>query len=177
MSKAAASAEDAQLVCMAEIVGVHGIKGLVKIKLFGDNPAVLTDYAPLCDAQHKKTFNITKAEPHGNIYLAEIENVKDRTAAEKLRGTRLFLPRDHLPAIADDKTFYHADLIGLAAVGRDGAAMGKIISVANFGAGDLLEIKPLKGASYYLPFNDACVPQVDIAARKVTIEVPPGLLD
>jgi len=162
---------------MAEIVGVHGIKGIVKLKLFGDNPEALTDYAPLCDSQNKKTFKIIKAEPHGNIYLAEIENVKDRTAAEKLRGTRLFLPRAHLPDISDDKTFYHADLIGLAAVGKDGAAMGKIISVANFGAGDLLEIKPLKGASYYLPFTDACVPHIDITARKVTIDVPPGLLD
>jgi len=162
---------------MAEIVGVHGIKGVVKLKLFGDNPAALTDYAPLCDAQNKRSYKITHLHAHGNTLLAELEGVSDRTAAEKLRGTKLYLPREHFPEIKDDKTFYHADLIGMAAVDTAGAPMGKVVTVANFGAGDLLEIKPLKGASYYLPFTDACVPKVDLPARKVTIAPPPGLLD
>ena len=162
---------------MAEIVGVHGIKGAVKLKLFGDNPAALTDYAPLCDAQNKHTFKIISLHAHGNTLLAEFEGVKDRTAAEKLRGTKLYLSREYFPEITDGKTFYHADLIGLAAVDTEGTTVGKIVTVANFGAGDLLEVKPLKGASYFLPFTDACVPNVDLAARKVTIAPPPGLLD
>jgi len=162
---------------MAEIVGVHGIKGVVKLKLFGDNPAALTDYAPLCDSSAKKTFKLLSLTQHGNVYLAEIEGVKDRTAAERLRGTRLFLPRAELPDLKTDKTFYHADLIGLAAKDASGAPMGRVVTVANFGAGDLLEIKPLKGASYYLPFTDACVPHIDTAKKEITIAVPPGLLD
>lgn len=162
---------------MAEIIGVHGIKGVVKLKLFGDNPAALTDYAPLCDSKGQTTFKLLSLVQHGTIYLAEIEGLKDRTAAEKLRGTQLFLPRAGLPEIKADKTFYHADLMGMAAKGADGAAMGRVVTVANFGAGDLLEIKPLKGASYYLPFTDACVPHIDLAAREITIVPPPGLLD
>ncbi len=165
------------LTCMAEIVGMHGIKGMVKLKIFGDNPAALTDYAPLCDANGKKTYKILKLHEHGNILLAEIENIQDRTAAEKLRGVKLYLPREALPAIKDDKTFYHADLVGMRALDKDGKPMGKVISVDNFGAGDLLEIKPIKGASYYLPFNNSCVPNIDTAKKEVTIEVPPGLLD
>ena len=169
--------ETGNLTCMAEIVGVHGIKGMVKLKLFGDNPAALTDYAPLCDSSAKKTFKITSLHPHGNILLAEIEGLKDRTAAEKLRGTKLYLPREALPETKDEKTFYHADLVGMRAVDAEGKAMGKVISVENFGAGDLLEIKPIKGASYYLPFTDSCVPNIDAAKKEITIDVPPGLLD
>ena len=162
---------------MAEIVGVHGIRGLVKLKIFSDNPEALTDYAPLCDSSGQKTFTLSSLHQHGNIWLAEIEGVKDRTAAEKLRGTKLCVAREHLPKIKDDNTFYHADLIGMAARFPDGKAMGAVIQVANFGAGDLLEIKPPKGASFYVPFTARIVTHVDVSKKQVTIDPPPGLID
>ncbi len=162
---------------MAEIVGAHGIRGLVKLKIFSDDPEAIVDYAPLCDAAQKRTFEINELTLHGNIWLAELDGVTDRTMAEKLRGTKLYASRDQLPDIKSDNTYYHADLIGLAAEYPDGRPLGKIISIANFGAGDLLEIKPLKGSSFYVPFTHAVVPKVDIAAKKVTVDPPPGLLD
>jgi 16S rRNA processing protein RimM len=162
---------------MAEIVGVHGIKGMLKLKVFGDDPGKLPDYMPLCDASGKKKFNFLTFQPHQNIYLATLEGVADRTAAEKLRGTRLYVPREALPRIKDKDTYYHMDLIGLTARDAEGAIIGSIIQVANFGAGDLLEIKPLQGASYYVPFTKAVVPNVDMAAREATVIVPHGLLD
>ena len=162
---------------MAEIVGVHGIRGLVKLKIFSDNPGSLADYAPLCDPSGKKTYKLSSLQQHGNIWLAEIEGVKDRTAAEKLRGTKLCVARGDLPKIKDDNTFYHADLIGLEARWPDGKPMGRVIQVANFGAGDLLEVKPAKGASFYVPFTGKIVTEVNIAQKHVTIDPPPGLID
>jgi len=171
------SAPTSPLTCMAEIVGVHGVRGMVKLKVFGDNPEALAGYGPLSDAEQKKTFKLKDLALHGNTWLARVEGVDDRTAAEKLRGVKLYVAREKLPEIKKKDTYYHNDLIGLSAEWPDGKPMGKIITVANFGAGDLLEIKPLKGTSFYVPFTNAAVPHVDIAAGKVTIDPPPGLLD
>jgi 16S rRNA processing protein RimM len=162
---------------MAEIVGVHGVRGMLKVKVFSEAPERLTDYAPLCDAAGKKEFKFLSFQPHQNIYLAALEGISDRTAAEKLRGTKLYVSRERLPEIKDKDTYYHADLIGLTAKEPDGAALGRIINIANYGAGDLLEIKPLKGASFYVPFTKAIVPAVDVKKREATVIVPPGLLD
>lgn len=162
---------------MAEIVGVHGIRGDVKLKVFGDDPEALPGYGPLSDAEGKRSFTLRALRLHGNIWLAGIEGVDDRTAAEKLRGTKLYITRDRLPEIRAKDTYYHADLIGLRAVHKDGHDMGKVIAVANFGGGDLLEIQPPKGQSFYLPFTNSAVPNVDLAAKTVTVDPPPGLLD
>ena len=170
-------AVSAHLICMAEIVGVHGVRGMLKLKVFSDSPENLPDYAPLCDAAGKKEFTFLTFQPHQNIYLVTLENIKDRDQAEKLRGTKLYIPRDRLPEIKDKNTYYYADLVGLAAKDANGAVIGKIIQVANFGSADLLEIKPLKGASYYVPFTKAIVPNVNIEKKEATVLVPPGLLD
>ena len=173
-SKEAVSSD---LICMAEIVGVHGVKGMLKLKVFSEDPEKLLDYTPLCNAAGKPVFDFLTFQPHQNIYLATLKDIKDRTAAEKLRGTKLYVPRKSLPKIKDKDTFYHVDLIGLAVKSPEGIVLGKVIQVANFGAGDLLEIKPVKGASYYVPFTDAVVPHVDMEKREATVIVPPGLLD
>lgn len=162
---------------MAEIVGVHGIRGFVKLKLFSDNPQSLTGGAPLCDSSGSRHFKLLSVQKHGNIWLAQIEGVGDRTAAEKLRGTRLHVPRSDLPDIKDKKTFYHADLIGMTAKYPDGKILGTVIAVANFGAGDLLDVKPPRGASFYVPFTDAIVPDVDVEKKELTVDPPPGLID
>lgn len=162
---------------MAEIVGVHGIKGMLTLKVFSDTPEKLMDYMPLCDASGQKTFDFVTFQPHGNIYLITLEGITDRTAAEKLRGTQLYMPRERLPKIKDKDTYYHTDLMGLTAKSPEGEALGRIIMVANYGAGDLLEIKPPKGASYLIPFTKAIVPAVDLEKREATVIVPPGLLD
>ena len=165
------------LLLMAEIAGAHGVKGAVKLKTFGDAPEALAKYPPLSDAKGEKLFRLRRVTEHSGIWLAEIEGVDDRTAAEKLRGTKLYLSRSVLPAIKKKNTYYHADLIGLAARYPDGREMGRVAAVANFGAGDLLEIKPPKGNSFYVPFTNAVVPDVDLAAQTVTVDPPPGLLD
>lgn len=162
---------------MAEVVGVHGIKGTVKLKIFSSAPEDLPDYAPLCDAAQKRTFDLKSVAAHGNTFLADIDGIKDRTAAEKLRGMKLYVSREKFPELAEDDTFYHVDLVGLAAFYPDGTPMGKVISVANFGAGDLIEVRPHKGTSFYVPFTNDAVPDIDIKNGRLTIDPPPGLLD
>lgn len=163
---------------MAEIVGVHGIKGMLKIKFFGDDPNTLLDLGPLFLSDGARTISFLSLSPHQNIFLAEAEGITDRTFAEKLRGQKLYLPREKLPVPAQKDSFYHVDLIGLSVKNEKGETLGKVVHVANFGAGDLIEIKPLKkGASYFLPFKDAYVPKVDLAAKEITVVIPPGLVD
>ncbi|MEZ0259639.1 MAG: ribosome maturation factor RimM [Alphaproteobacteria bacterium] len=161
---------------MAEIVGVHGIRGMVKLKVFSDNPDSLTGGAPLCDSDGK-LYKLASLAPHGNIWLAQVEGLTDRTLAEKLRGTKLYRQRDSLPEIKKKDPYYHADLIGMAALLPDKTSLGTVIAIANFGAGDLLEIKPAKGQSFYVPFTNAVVPHVDVKAKTLTVDPPPGLLD
>lgn len=162
---------------MAEIVGVHGIKGFVKLKVFSADPEALAGDAPLCDSAGNPLFTLLSIQQHGNIWLAEIDGVEDRNAAEKLRGTKIYLPREKLPEIKDKNTFYHADLVGMAALYPDGKPLGKVLAVANFGAGDLLEIKPPKGASFYLPFTGRTVPNIDLKKKEMTVDPPDGLID
>jgi 16S rRNA processing protein RimM len=169
--------EASALICLGEIVGVHGVRGMVKIKVFSDAPENLLDYMPLCDASEKRQFNFLSFQPHKNIYLVTLEGVPDRTAAEKLRGTKLYVPRKKLPKLKEKNTYYHTDLIGLAAKDPDGTLIGRIIMVANYGAGDLLEIQPVKGASYLVPFTTAIVPNVNLEKKEATVVIPPGLLD
>jgi 16S rRNA processing protein RimM len=162
---------------MAEIVGVHGIRGAVKLKVFSEDPRSLARYSPLLDERGNGAFALRSLVPHGGIWLAELDGVKDRTAAEKMRGLRLYAARGSLPKLKEKNTYYHADLVGLSAQYPDGREMGKVIAVANFGASDLLEIQPPKGASFYVPFTNAVVPDVSLEAKTVTINPPPGLID
>lgn len=162
---------------MAEIVGVHGVKGTLKLKVFSEEPHRLIDLAPLLDAKGEKQFVPVSLHAHQNIFLAEFENIHDRTQAEKLRGTKLFIPTERLPKIRKKNTYYHADLIGLAAKHRDGRDIGTVIGVSNFGAGDLLDIKPAKGNSFYVPFTDAIVPDVNLETKIITIDPPDGLIN
>ena len=96
--------------------------------------------------------------------------VADRDAAEKLTNIKLYVSRDKLPPIEDDGTFYHADLVGLAAVAPDGTPLGTVTAILNFGAGDLVEIKPQGGGEpLMVPFTDTAVPEIDIAARRMVV--------
>jgi len=108
----------------------------------------------------------------GKYWLAGIEGISDRTEAEKLRGTKLWLDRAALPALEEEDEFYVEDLIGLKALTKDGADAGTIIAVDNFGAGTLLEIRPPAGTPYYLPFTKKNVPSVDITEGTVQIVAP-----
>lgn len=161
-------------ILLGEIVAAHGIRGEVGIKTYTAEPEAIADYGPLSDEAGKRTFEITAVKMTAKGIVARIKGVTDRTGAEALKGTGLYVAREALPKAAEDEgEYYHADLIGLSAVAPDGTALGTIVAVANFGAGDLIEIKFAgRNATEFVPFTDACVPAVEIATGKVTVIMP-----
>ncbi len=162
-------------VVLAEIGAAHGVRGAAKLRLFAEDPASLTDCGPLV-LSDGRTLQVTGLETAGGKVVARFEGVPDRTAVETLRGETLWLPRDRLPAIDEDDTFYHVDLLGLDVVDADGQPIGRVKTIQDFGAGDLVEIDRPDAASFFLPFTQACVPEIDLAGRRLVIAVPPGLL-
>jgi 16S rRNA processing protein RimM len=134
----------------------------------------VASYGPLL-ARGGRTFEILAARPAAGrpsaMLVVRFKGIDDRSAAEALNRTELSVPYDRLKP-PDEGEYYHADLIGLAAVAADGTALGKVMAVQNFGAGDLLEIAPEQGETILVPFTDAAVPEVDIAAGHIVI-VPP----
>jgi len=115
--------------------------------------------------------------PHKNIFITKLEGIKDRNESEKLHGTKLYILRDELKELEDEDTFYYTDLIGLSVKNKEGEEIGSVLKVDNFGAGDLLEIKPKNGKSFLLPFKDEYVPTVDIKNNYVTVNIPEGFTD
>jgi 16S rRNA processing protein RimM len=165
-------------VCLGAVAGAHGVKGLVKLKSFTEVAQDIAAYGPLEDEPGTRHFKLEVLGRVKGAVLARMEGVADRNAADALRGTRLYVDRDKLPA-AEDGEFYHADLIGLTVERVDGTPVGTVQSVQDFGAGDLLEVAPVeRGAQTILvPFDAVTVPVVDLAAGRVVIDPPPGLLD
>jgi 16S rRNA processing protein RimM len=162
-------------ICVARIGAAHGIKGEVKLWSFTADPAAVADYGPLESLDGTLRFEIEALRPAKDHLVVRLSGVRDRDAAERLTNVDLYVPRDRLPAPAAEE-FYHADLIGLRAEDRDGTALATIVGIHDFGAGDLLELRPPGAANTVLmPFNDTTVPVVDIAGGRIVIDPPQGL--
>jgi len=165
-------------VLVAEVGAAHGLRGEVKLRSFTADPTAVKDYGPLEDESGTKRFAIEAIRPAKDCLVARLVGVHDRTAAEALRGLKLYVPRERLPPPDDEDTFYHADLVGLQATASDGSALGTVVAVHNFGAGDLIEIAPASGgASVMLPFNAAVVPRVELAAGTIIVDPPAGTFE
>ena len=158
-------------VCVARIVAAHGLGGALKLRCFTERPADVTAYGPLYDEHGKRRFELTVIGAAPGGVLARVDGIAERTAAEALRGTLLFVPRTALPAPGPDE-FYHADLEGLVALRADGARLGTVRSLGNFGAGDLIEIAADDGRVLSLPFDRKTVPVVDLAQGRLVVEPP-----
>jgi 16S rRNA processing protein RimM len=158
-------------VCIARIGAAHGVRGAVKLWTFTEDPFAVLDYGPLSTKDGTRQFEVSNAREAKDHLVATLQGVTTRNDAEKLNGVELYVPREKLPP-AEDGEYYHVDLIDLAAVSMDGAPVGRVVAVHNFGAGDVIEIAPPKGATLLLPFTDAVVPTVDIAGGRVVIDLP-----
>ena len=149
-------------VTLAAITGAHGVTGEVRLKLLGEGLAALRRYRVFNDS----AFTLEKLKDDGKGgAIARFAGIADRTAAEKLRGTALTVPRSSLPPLAEDE-YYHADLIGLPAISTAGEAVGTVIAVENFGAGDILEIERpprdgKRGERFMVPMRAEAVPEWD----------------
>jgi 16S rRNA processing protein RimM len=160
-------------VLLGRVAGAHGIRGEVLIRTFTERPEDIAAYGPLDDGSGR-TFRIEAARVTSKGVVARIAGIADRDAAEALKGAQLYVERDRLPA-PDEGRFYHADLIGLAAVDPEGRPLGEIVGVHNYGAGDLLELRLAgSGKTELVPFTEAFVPEIDLAARRVVVLLPGG---
>jgi 16S rRNA processing protein RimM len=165
-------------ILVAEIGAAHGLRGEVKLRSFTEDPTAVKDYGRLEDESGTRSFAIEGVRPAKDCLVACIAGVSDRTAAEALRGLKLYVPRGRLPPPNDADTFYHADLIGLVAIARDGRTLGTVVAVHNFGAGDLIEILQAGGgASVMLPFTAAVVPTIELAAGRLIVDAPAGMFE
>jgi 16S rRNA processing protein RimM len=163
----------ANRICVARIGAAHGVRGEVKLWSFTEDPAAVAHYGPLETQDGTRCFEIEALRAAKDHFVARIAGVNDRDAAENLRNIELYIPRARLPKIEEADTFYHADLVGLDAITPDGARVGTVHALHNFGAGDIIEIAPAEGGDpLMLPFNETTVPKIDVAARQVVV-VPP----
>jgi 16S rRNA processing protein RimM len=164
-------AQRGKQICVARIGAAHGTSGEVRLWPFTADPQAVGRYGTLATADGR-SIEIELLRPIKGCFIARIKGVTDRNGAEQLRNVDLFVPRDRLPAPAQDE-YYYADLIGLAAEDMSGRPIGTIIAIHDFGAGDLLEIVPAGGGeTMLLPFTAAVVPKVDIAAGRIVIDPP-----
>jgi 16S rRNA processing protein RimM len=161
-------------VCLGQIGAAHGVRGEVRLRSFTSDPAAIAGYGPL-ETEGGRVLEIEMLRPAKDHFVARLSGIRDRDAASALTNTKLYVPRERLPQTQGPDEFYHADLIGLAVVDRSGKSLGTVVAIYNFGAGDLIEVRPQTGGSTELvPFDTMHVPQVDIAAGKIVIQPPDG---
>jgi len=162
-------------VLLAIVTAPHGVKGLVRVKSFAEEPGSLTRFGGLED-ESGAPVSLTVVGAAKGVVLARVAGVGDRDAAERLKGTRLYLPRAALPP-AGPEEFYHADLLGLAAELADGTVLGRVRAIHNFGAGDSIEIAREGAAPLVVPFTRAVVPLVEPEKGRIVVAPPEGLLE
>jgi 16S rRNA processing protein RimM len=161
----------ADRVCVGVVVGVHGVRGAVKVKSFTEVAADIGYYSPVEDEAGTRKIRLKVTGEAKGLVVVTLEGVGDRDAAEALKGTRFWVPRERLPRLGEDE-FLYSDLIGMAVEGTDGNRLGTVTAVHDFGAGDVLDIALVAKGSLMVPFTKAMVPEVDMPGRRLVV-IPP----
>ncbi len=162
-------------ICVGTFAGAHGVKGLVRLRSFTEEPEAILAYGPLSDEGGKRVFAVRLKSSANDHFIAEVEGVTGREEAEALRGVKLFVLRAALPKLKK-REYYEADLVGLAAEDKKGKACGKVAAVHNYGGGPFLEIVTA-GGNFMLPFTKTCAPEVEVEEGRIVIDPPPGWMD
>jgi 16S rRNA processing protein RimM len=161
----------ANLILVGRVAGAFGVKGEVRIAAYTAEPQALLAYRNLLREDGQPGLTLTGGRPAKGGVVARAKQIETREQAEALRGLKLYIPRETLPE-PDEDEFYVTDLIGLAVESPEGEPLGRVREVRDFGAGDILEIQPAAGPSWYLPFTREAVPEVRIAEGKVVAVKP-----
>lgn len=165
-------------VLLAVIGAAQGLKGEVRVKSFTQEPGGFAAYGKLYDAAGKP-YEVLDTRPSKEVVITRFAGINDRTAAEGLTGTELFVDRSVIGNEAlDDDDFLHSDLIGLKVVDGEGHDHGTVFAVLNFGAGDILEVSKHRGHSVAIPFTKAAVPDINFDTKIITVDaIAAGLVD
>ncbi|MEM8839421.1 MAG: ribosome maturation factor RimM [Pseudomonadota bacterium] len=168
-----------RLICLGQIGAAHGVKGHVRVKPFTETPEGLADYGPLRDENGEAAFKVSTLRViKGGMLVVKFKGVNDRDAAEGLNGTKLFVERARLPGIDDEDDYYVEDLLGLEAIDLSGIPLGTVQAVHDFGAGDILDIKPEFGPSILVPFTKKAVPTVNFEDHRLEVDrIEAGLVE
>lgn len=164
------SASPDRLIEMGVFSVPHGVRGQIKLRSFTEIPEDIAGYSPLQDSKGH-CYRLAVEGHAGNMLIVSVDGVSDRNAAEKLKNITLYVPRSALPKLRKGE-YYHEDLVGLKLSTADGTAFGEILSVHNFGAGTLVNIRLARGGEEYLPFNPAVFPEIDIEKKSAVIAPP-----
>ena len=161
---------------IGRILGPQGVRGGLKVKSFTAIPQSLSAYGPVTtDNGHHLILQITSVNAKG-LAIVRVKGVDTRDAAEALRGLTLYVARESLPEV-DDGEFYHADLLEMTVKDQDGAQLGRLVAIHDFGAGEIAELAPCKGPTIMVPFGGDRLIAVDIEAKELCLSVPDGFLD
>lgn len=176
-SREIAGAASRERVCLGAVTGAHGVRGTLRIRSFTERPEDIASYGPVSDESGDNEYELEIIGMSAGTVLARISGIDDRDAVAALKGARLYVARDALPPPEEDE-FYHGDLLGLVAALPDGATLGPVVAIHPAGAAEALEIDRGRGVPRLLvPFTRAAVPVVDIAAGRIVVDPPPGLMD
>ena len=157
-------------ICLGAIVGVHGIKGEVKVKSFTEPDTNVDKYGPVENKNASQKFELKVVGHSKELLRVKIKGINDRNAAEALIGTGFYINRDALPELEDDDEFYEADLIGLE-VRQNNQVIGTVAGLYNFGAGEIIELKLNNtGKLEMLPFTKIYVPEVNVSGGYITVK-------
>jgi 16S rRNA processing protein RimM len=151
-------------IALAAVAGAHGIKGEVRLKLFSDSVESLARQKIVFAGGVERRLLFVREAGKGGV--ARFEGVDDRSAAEALRGTLIEVDRSALPPLEEGE-YYHADLIGLPAADAEGAEIGTVVAVENYGAGDLLEIELADGKRSLIPYRAGIA---DLKDRRIVLD-------
>jgi len=165
-----------KLVLVGRVAGAFGVKGEVRVTAYTGRPEALLAYRDLKRQDGTPGLTLLSGRAQKGDLVARAREVATKEEADALRGLLLHVPREALPEPEADE-YYLTDLIGLLAVTPEGEALGKVKAVQDFGAGDILEIDPGRGPTWYLPFTRDCVPEVDVAGGKVVVVRPAEVSD
>ena len=158
------------LVVVARLKGAFGVDGEVRLTPFTETPEGCVAYGPLLDERGEVVLSVSSHRPVKDGLAVRAPEVATREEAEALKGVMLHVPRAALPE-PDEDEFYYEDLLGLEVKTTDGRRVGRVVAVHEFGAGEMLEIRPKEGKSFYHPFTKEAVPKVDVKAGRVVVEI------
>ena len=163
-------------ICIGAVAGAFGVRGELRLKSFTATPEDIATYGPVTSEDGAQSYTITlTGQATKGALIARLSGIATKEQADALRGLRLFVDRDRLPTLPDDE-YYHADLIGLEVFDTGGTSLGRVKSVLNHGASDILEIHgPGLKSTVLLPFTLEAVPTVDLASGRIIADPPEGL--